>query len=72
MLTRSGTFAIYATLLSAILMILGPVQNFILVIPNMISTLLPAGAEPIGVVISVIFAFSAFWFIFGLVIQRDV
>jgi hypothetical protein len=80
LLLRQGQYAIYAMLLTALGMILAPVQAFILAIPNALSMWLPASTNPnpalfpinpIIVVVSLIFAFSAYWFIFGLVIQRD-
>lgn len=80
LLLRQGTYAIYAMLLAALGMVIGPVQSFILAIPNALSVWLPSSTNPnpalfpinpIIVVVSLIFAFAAYWFIFGLVIQRD-
>ena len=83
-LLRQGTYAIYALLIAALGLILKPVREFILAIPNAIGAWLPDSTNPlppvggvyppnpITVVIIAIFSFAAFWFIFGLVIQRDV
>lgn len=81
LLLRNGTYAIYAMLLAALGMIIAPVQAFIMAIPNLLGALLPAETNPnpalfpinpIIVVIGLIYAFAAYWFIFGLVVQRDV
>jgi len=81
LLLRSGTYAIYAMLIAALGMIIAPVQSFVMAIPNLLGLLLPAATNPnptlfpinpITVVISLFFAFGAYWFIFGLVIQRDI
>jgi hypothetical protein len=80
LLLRQGTYAIYAMLLAALGMVISPVSAFILAVPNLLGMLLPAATNPnptlfpinpIIVVVSLIFAFAAYWFIFGLVIQRD-
>lgn len=80
LLLRQGTYAIYAMLLTALGMIIAPIQAFILAIPNALSAWLPASTNPnptlfpinpIIVVVSLLFAFGAYWFIFGLVLQRD-
>lgn len=80
LLLRQGTYAIYAMLLWALGMVIVPIQSFILAIPNLLGALLPASTNPdptlfpinpITVVISLLFAFGAYWFLFGLVIQRD-
>ena len=80
LLLRQGTYAVYAMLLAALGMVISPIQSFILAIPNALSVWLPASTNPnptlfpinpIIVVVSLIFAFAAYWFIFGLVIQRD-
>jgi hypothetical protein len=87
-LFRSGTYAIYALLITVLGMIISPIQTFILAIPNALSVWLPpeanplaytngvfdstySGINPITSVISLIFLFAAYWFIVGLVIQRD-
>ena len=81
LLLRQGTYAIYAMLLAALGMVIAPVQAFILAIPNLLGMLLPASTNPnptlfpinpITVVVGLLFAFGAYWFIFGLVIQRDI
>lgn len=81
LLLRQGTYALYAMLIAGITMIIGPIQNFIMAIPNTLSLLIPASTNPnpalfaenpILIVIRLIFAFAAYWFIFGLVIQRDI
>lgn len=78
-LLRQSTYAIYALLLGALGLIIKPVADFILAIPNAIGKWLPDSTNPIYplpnpiiVVILLLFSFMAFWFIFGLVIQRDV
>ncbi len=83
-LLRQGTYAIYAMLLWALGMIITPIRNFILAFLLLIGGWLrdstnpfPAvngvyPPNPIVIVISLLFAFAAYWFIFGLVIQRDI
>ena len=79
LLLKQGTYAIFAMLITALTMIIGPVQAFVLAVPNTIGAWIPANANPtpgtinpITAVISLLFIFSAYWFIFGLVIQRDI
>jgi hypothetical protein len=89
LLTRSGTYAIYGMLLTALGIIIKPVQDIVLAIPNAVGTWLPpeanplaynngvfdstySGINPIIAVIKLIYIFAAFWFIIGLVIQRDI
>ncbi|MFA5365968.1 MAG: hypothetical protein WC325_12365 [Candidatus Bathyarchaeia archaeon] len=86
LLLKQGTYAIYAMLLWAIGVIFKVIQTFILVIPNTIGALLPNAANPLPpdpttgvyptnplvVVVVLIFTFGAWWYMFGLVIQRDV
>lgn len=89
LLLRQGTYAIYAMLIAALVMIISPVQAFILAIPNAIGSWLPpetnplaytngvfdptsTAINPITIVISLIFAFAAYWFIFGFVVQREI
>lgn len=87
LLLRQGTYAIYAMLLAALGMVIVPVQNFVLAIPNLVGAMLPNETNPLPpittdplvyppnpiiVVISLIYLFAAYWFIFGLVIQRDI
>jgi hypothetical protein len=81
LLTRNGTYAIYAMLLAALGMIITPVQQFVTAIPTAIGTLIPPETNPnptlfpinpLVVVINLVFLFAAFWFIFGLVVQRDI
>jgi hypothetical protein len=84
-LLRQGTYAIYAMLLVGLTMIIKPIQDFVLAIPKAIATWLPNSTNPlppdangvyppnpIFIVISLFFVFAAYWFIFGLVIQRDI
>lgn len=80
LLLKQGTYAIYAMLLWAIGCMFSIIQTFILVIPNTLSALLPASTNPnpalfpvnpLIVVVSVIFAFGAWMYFFGLVIQRE-
>ena len=89
LLLRSGTYAIYAMLIAALGIIIKPVQDIVLAIPNAIGTWLPSSANPLAynngvfnpdytginpiiVVIKLIYIFAAFWFLIGLVIQRDI
>jgi hypothetical protein len=81
LLLRQGTYAIFATLIAALGMIITPISAFIMAIPNLLGALLPASTNPnpalfpinpIIIVIGLIYAFAAYWFIFGLVVQRDV
>lgn len=84
-LLRQGTYAIYAMLLAALGMVIKPIQDIVLAIPKAIGTWLPDSTNPlpmnpdgtyppnpIFIVISLFFVFAAYWFIFSLVIQRDV
>ena len=86
-LLRQNTYAIYALLLAALGLVIRPVYEFMTAIPTALGALLPNstnpnytivngspvyGPNPLIAVILLIFAFFAFWFIFGLVIQRDV
>lgn len=82
MLTRQGTYMIYGMVIWAIGTILPFIRNTFLAIPNTIGGLLNlvtssyAEAETYVIVLttafSIIFAYAAFWFLFNLVIQRDV
>jgi hypothetical protein len=86
-LLRSNTYAIYALLLAALGFVIQPVYQFMTAIPNALAAFLPDstnpnftvvngvttyGPNPLIAVILLIFAFFAFWFIFGLVVQRDI
>jgi hypothetical protein len=80
LLLRQGVYAIYAMLLWAIGTMFGVVRSFVLVIPNTVGALLPPSTNPnpalfsinpLVVVISSIFAFGAWMYLFGLVIQRN-
>ena len=80
LLLRQGTYAVYAILLWALGSFFPFVRDFFLTIPNTISALIPASTNPnptlfavnpIMVVISCIFAFGAFMYMFGLVFQRE-
>ena len=89
LLTRSGTYALYAMLLTALGLIIKPVQDIVLAIPNALASWLPqetnpfaytngvfdstyTGINPVVFVVKLIYIFFAFWFILGLVIQRDI
>jgi hypothetical protein len=84
LLLRNGTFAVYAMLITALGMIITPVKAVVTAIPTLIASLIPNSANPLppvnGVypmnpivaVINAIVVLAAFWFFFGLVIQRDV
>jgi hypothetical protein len=84
-LLRQGVYAIYAMLLWGFGVIFRVVQTFVLAIPNTIGALIPnstnpfppdavTGAYPIHpfiVVIVFLFTFGAWWYFFGIVIQRE-
>jgi hypothetical protein len=82
LLLRQGTYAIYAMVIWAIGTIIPFIRNTFLAIPNTIGGLLNlvtssyADAETYVYVLttafSIIFAYAAFWWLFNLVIQRDV
>lgn len=81
-LLRQGTYAIYAMLLAALSMIISPIQKLVYAIPLAIGSWLPDSTNPlppvngvyppnpIFIIISLLYVFGAYWFIFGLVIQR--
>ena len=80
LLLKQGTYAIYAMLLWAIGCMFNITQTFFLAIPNTIGALLPPETNPnpaafpvnpLIVVLGVVFAFAAWMYMFGLVIQRD-
>jgi hypothetical protein len=80
LLLKQGTYAVYAMLLWAIGVMFNLISTFLLVIPNTLSALLPASTNPnpdlfpvnpLIVVIVLIFTFGAWWYMFGLTIQRD-
>jgi hypothetical protein len=76
-LTRTGTYALYAVLIWALGNFVPFVQQFFLALPNTIIALVSStGASsditnPLLTVVSIIFAFGAFMYIFGLVFQRE-
>lgn len=81
LLLRQGVYAIYAMLLWAIGIVFNFISGFFLIIPNMLSFLLPAetnpnpalfALNPITVVIGVVVAFAAWLYMLGLVLQREV
>jgi tellurite resistance protein TehA-like permease len=68
-------------LLAGIGMVIGPIQAFILAVPNTLALLLPAATNPnpslfpenpIITVVKLLFVFGAYWFVFSLVVQRDI
>ena len=80
LLLKQGIYALYAMLLWAIGVMFNVIRTFVLVIPNMILAFLPSSTNPnlsafpinpIVVVVSSFFAFGAWMYMFGLVIQRD-
>jgi len=80
LLLRQGTYAIYAMLLWAIGSMFKLIQTFFLAIPNTLASLIPPESNPnpalfpvspFIVVIGIVFAFGAWMYLFGLVIQRD-
>lgn len=89
LLFRQGTYALYALLIAMLGIIIRPVGDIVLAVPNAIGNWLPpesnplaytngvynpasTAINPITVVIGLIYAFAAFWFLFGVVLQRDV
>lgn len=79
-LLKVGVNAIYAMLLWAIGTMFNIIQTFFMAIPNTIGALIPAEinpdpalfpVNPLVVAIGILFAFAAFMYLFGLVIQRD-
>jgi hypothetical protein len=77
LLLRVGTYAVYAMLIWGFGAFFPIVRDFFLSLPNTIIALVTAtGAgsditNPLLLVITVIFAFSAFLYLFGLVFQRE-
>ena len=80
LLLKQGVYAVYAMLLWGIGVMFSVVQTFILAIPNTLAALLPASTNPntalfptnpLIIVISMFFAFGAWMYMFGLVIQRE-
>lgn len=80
LLLKQGTYAIYGMLIWGFGCLFKVVQTFFLVIPNTLGALLPPETNPnpelfpinpIIVVIGVLFAFFAWIYFFGLVVQRD-
>lgn len=79
LLLRQGTFPIYAMLLLGLTCIFPIVSSFLLTVPNTIAALLPeainpipGAPNPISVVIVIIVGYAIFWWLFGLIVQRDV
>lgn len=77
LLLKQGVYAIFAMLLFGIGIMFNFIGTFFLAIPNVIGSVIPASANPLGggvnpiiVVITVIFFFAAWMYMFGLVIQR--
>jgi len=78
LLLKQGVYAVYAMLLWAIGVMFSVVQTFVLVIPNTLAAFLPEATNPLPgstnpliIVISLFFAFGAWMYMFGLVIQRE-
>lgn len=84
LLLKQGVYAVFAMLLWAIGCMFNVIQSFFLAIPNTIASFLPNSTNPLPavdgvyptnpliIVLGVIFAFAAWMYLFGLVIQRDV
>jgi hypothetical protein len=80
LLLRQGTYAIYATLIWVIGMLISPIKNFFIAIPNTIFGIFtpifngmnptPTVENPIITVLVYIVTFAAFWFLVELVTQR--
>ena len=80
LLLRPGLYAIYAMLIWGIGTAFRVIQTFFLAIPNTIGALIPASTNPnpavfpvnpISVFVTVVIGYAAFWWLFGLVVQRD-
>lgn len=80
LMLRTGITAVYAMLLWGFGVAFRVVQTFFLAIPNTIGALIPAElnpdpalfpVNPIGVIVSIVIGYAAFWWLFSLVIQRD-
>ena len=78
LLLKTGVYAVFAMLLFGVGVMFTFTQGFFLAIPNTLAAFLPASTNPVPgslnpilVVISIIFAFAAFMYFFGLCIQRD-
>ena len=77
LLLKQGVYAIFAMLLFGIGIMFNFIGNFFLAIPNTIAAFISATGltvaqtQPFLVVLSVIFAFSAWWFMFELIVQRS-
>jgi hypothetical protein len=74
LMLKQGTYAIFAVLIAALGVIIGPVRHFVLAIPNFIVSSIPAASGytgPILVLMNGIITFVAYWFIFAMVLQRD-
>jgi hypothetical protein len=78
LLTRSGTYAIYATVITIVGLILTPIRNCVTIIPTLLSQMLTSdtnpviGVHPIVAVINLIIAFASFWFLVSLILQKDI
>ena len=80
LILRQGINAVYATIIWAVGCMFTVFRTFFLAIPNTIGALFPPETNPnpvlfpinpFVVVISFVFLFGAWWFFFGLVVQRD-
>lgn len=79
LLTRAGSFPIYAVLIFSIGIFVPVVGPFFLAIPNTIAALIPSSTNPlpgqinpIATVIGVAFIFAIFFYIFEMTLQRKV
>ncbi len=75
LLTRNGNFAIYATLIAAIGLVLSPIRNAITIIPTLLGQIMPnplgGGPNPIVVAMQALVAIATFWWLFSMLSQRD-
>lgn len=81
LLFKPGVYAIYAMVIWGVGTALKVVQTFFLAIPNTIGALIPPetnpnpavfATNPVAVAVTVIIGYAAFWWLFSLVMQRDV
>ncbi len=70
LLLRQGTYALYAMTVFAICTFIPIISDFLLAIPNLIDSVIPAAmnplypaANPIGLIFTAIFGFAAFMFL---------
>lgn len=81
LLLKPGVYAVYAMLIWGFGIAFRVVQTFVLAVPNTLLALIPAETNPnpavfptnpILAVITLLVGYAVFWWLLGLVIQRDV